>query len=182
MVRHYKKPLIALVVVVVIFAVALGGVLYTNKLRDDANRNLASQHLQSEAAKESFTDENGNPVTLTNYAGQPVIVTSWASWCPQCIDELATLNNQVEGAGIKVLAINRKESREVAGRYMLELPPLPNVTFILDSKDYYFNSLEGYAMPETIIYNKAGEIVFHGRGNSRPDELKVVIDGLKVAE
>lgn len=178
MFSQYKRPLTALGIVIFVFAVTLSVVLYSSKLRDDAKRNLAAQHLQSEAAKESFTDENGNPVTMSNYAGQAVIVTSWASWCPQCIDELTSLNNQVDGKNIPVLAINRKETKEVAGRYMLELQALPNVTFILDSNDYYFNSLEGYAMPETIIYNTAGETIFHGRGNSRQDELSAAIASL----
>lgn len=178
MLRTYRTPLLVLLLVILVFGLVISGVFYTKKLREATERNVAAQHLQSSAAAESFTDPAGNPVALNNYAGQAVIVTSWASWCPQCVEELTFLNKHVADKAIPVLAINRKESKEVAGRYMLELPALANVTFILDSNDYYFNSLEGYAMPETIIYNKAGEVVFHGRGITRHEDIAAVLEAL----
>lgn len=177
--KQYQKPIIVLAVLIFVFAAFLG-LSYFLKHRDaTALRDVAAKHLQSDEAKAAFTDINGTQIALSSYSGKPVVVTSWASWCPQCIDELTLLNEQVTDKNIPVLAINRKESREVAGRYMLEIPPLANVTYILDNQDYYFNSLEGYAMPETIIYGADGEVVFHGHGNTRPDELKAVLGGLQ---
>jgi hypothetical protein len=46
----------------------------------------------------------------------------------------------------------------------------------LDPTDYYFGNSSGYAMPETIVYARNGEVFLHQRGEIRPEELKQAID------
>jgi len=40
----------------------------------------------------SFPDLQGEPVALTSYAGRPLIVNFWATWCAPCIKEMPDLD------------------------------------------------------------------------------------------
>ena len=39
----------------------------------------------------SLTDLQGNPVSLSDYRGQTVLVNNWATWCPPCKEEMPAL-------------------------------------------------------------------------------------------
>ena len=141
-----------------------------------AELNEAARDLYSKEATGVFTDLHGKGLDLGDVAqGEVVVVTSWASWCPLCAQDLATINQVVgehaEGE-VHALAINRHESQEQAARYLLTVPELPKITYVLDTKDYYFGAVDGYAMPETLVYDRQGKIILHQRGNVSADELR----------
>ena len=49
---------------------------------------LRLKHLKLRKTNHSFTDLEGNAVGLTSYVGEVIVVSSWASWCPSCVDSL----------------------------------------------------------------------------------------------
>lgn len=131
----------------------------------------------------SFTDAAGEPVDLatTLEGDRPVVVTTWASWCPTCREQLLALQ-QVAATyqgEITFLAINRNETRAQAGRYLATLPDLPDLTILLDPDDRYYKDVAGYAMPETIVYSSAGEVLQHLHGDSTSAELEQALQTLQ---
>jgi thiol-disulfide isomerase/thioredoxin len=144
-------------------------------------KDVAEDALFSESVTALYTDMEGRPVVLDEYDDTLLVVTTWASWCPQCAGELSLINqivgNEFPGE-VRVLALNRDEPKEQAQRFLTTLPSLPNVTFTLDTADHYFSVIGGYAMPETVIYNAAGEITYHKRGNFTEEELRLVLQRL----
>lgn len=160
--------------------IVLGLITYTIRTeRIKREKDAAADVLFSVQAKEAYTDIEGRDIDLQGFDNKVVVITSWASWCPQCADELMLLNGAARERNderLQVLAINRNESKEMAQRFISTLPELERVNFVLDNQDFFFDSVVGYAMPETLFYNQAGELVVHKRGNLTPDEVRAAFD------
>jgi len=114
----------------------------------------------------SFTDYEGNAVSLSNFAGKPVVINSWAVWCPFCRQELpdfAALQKEF-GDQVTVIAIDRQEPLQKAMEYTDGLGISGDMLFLLDRNDSFYRAIGGFSMPETIFVSGTGDIVVHKRG------------------
>ncbi len=122
----------------------------------------------------SLQDYRGNTVTLTQFRGRPVVVNSWAAWCPFCREELkdfATVQKEF-GDRVVIIAIDRAEPLQTAKKYTDELGVTDDLVFLLDPQDSFYQSIGGFSMPETIFVDEGGNIVFHKRGPMRIEEIR----------
>ena len=127
----------------------------------------------------AYTDLLGNTVSLEKYLGKVMVVASWASWSPFSQNDLLMLSElaeQYNSGDVVFLAINRKENKEQAMRYVSTLPTLANVVVVLDPRDHFYSAVGGYAMPELLVYNQKGEIAGHFRGVAPKEEVRTLID------
>lgn len=122
----------------------------------------------------SLKDYAGTTVSLADFAGKPLVINSWASWCPFCraeLPDLAAVQKEVGGA-VAFLAIDRAESRDQAKRYSDALGLSSGLIFLLDPTDSFYQSIGGFSMPETIFVDKAGIIRDHKRGPMAASEIR----------
>lgn len=129
----------------------------------------------------TYTDINGNEISLEQYLGRVLIVTTWASWSPFTNADLTVLNDLVakyDATKVVALGINRMETREQAQRYKTTMPELSNVILVIDTADHFYKSVGGYAMPETLIFNTKGEKVEHIRGTIKKEEVEALLKTL----
>jgi len=75
--------------------------------------------------------EGGRPLSFVSFEGEPVelalapgeralLVHFWASWCPECAEELPALERAAracEGAPVRLAIVNVAESPEVIARF-----------------------------------------------------------------
>lgn len=121
---------------------------------------------------ESFTPEFTKSEKLT-------LVVSWASWSPYTPDEFSTISRLREIYSedeLDIVTLNRKESPEQIARFIKSYPLPDNVHSIVDVNDTYYKAISGFSMPESILYGKNGEVLFHTRTKLQSESLIALID------
>jgi len=127
-----------------------------------------------------FKDYDGNEVSIKDHIGTPLIINSWAAWCPFCREELkdfAIVQKEL-GDKVKFIAIDRRESLDVAKGYTGEIGVTNDLIFWLDSGDSFYKGIGGFSMPETIFVDAEGNVTLHKRGVMRIDEIRERIDNI----
>jgi peroxiredoxin len=125
-----------------------------------------------EAPDFTVYDLTGRQRSLSEFAGQPVWINFWGSWCPPCraeMPDLQTAYQQLQPQGIVMLAISINESTTAAARFA----SLNGVTFtILSDPD---RSATGAAYP---VFNFPTHIFVNRDGTIE----RVALKPLSVAE
>jgi thiol-disulfide isomerase/thioredoxin len=171
-----KTAVYTLGVMAVIIAVGVVIIFFLDESdKQKRNETPAAKALLIEDETKSFTDTEGNKVAFDDDFGKLMVVSSWASWCPQCGEDLKRLDEvakEFEGKEVVFLAINRGEDKYVAERYLTTIERPQTLRVILDPADYFFIKNEGYAMPETVVYDENGLVLQHQRGSLNQDDLR----------
>ncbi len=177
-----KSGLVTLLIMVVVIAAASSYFFLRNKSAlQKRNNTSAAQALLIDKTEKSFTDLDGKTVSVDNHFGKVMVVMSWASWCPACttdLEELGKVAQDYTKRGVVVMAVNRAEDKYAAERYLATFTVPPELTMVLDPDDHYFKNSDGYAMPETVIFNPNGSMALHEHGELQPEEVRKTLDEL----
>lgn len=180
---HLKSPSTAtftFMAVVCVVGLIIIIILQRSSKQAELAASSAGQAFTSETP-DTYTDTDGNVVSLSAMIGQPFMVTTWASWCPHCYADLETIDELLtDYPDLRVLAINRKESKAQVSRYLATQPDLERVELIIDTTDQFFSTVDGYTMPESLVFDETGKVVYHARGNINPIELRETLDEVLV--
>lgn len=134
--------------------------------RKDATSD-AGKTLSDTISGSHFTTLEGDPFSFDAYRDMVRVVNVWATWTPFSKDELTMLNDaaaKYAGSDVVIIAINRTEAQDRVKSYLARFGPFDALTFVQDQTDTYYKSIEGFSMPETIVYDKDGTIILHRRG------------------
>ena len=89
----------------------------------------------------ALTDIEGRTIKLSDFAGRPVWVNVWASWCAPCraeMPDIDTAYRELRGSGLTLLMISLGEDPAAVKRYLgtvrYELPVLLDPTFAFTEK------------------------------------------------
>lgn len=138
---------------------------------------LSAQPETTEPAQEEKTpapdftvyDLEGEPVKLSDFRGQPVVLNFWASWCGPCKNEMPDFQAAFEKYGDRVafmmvnLTDNTTETVETASALIADL----GYTFPV-----YYDTTEAASIlyrvssiPVTFFVDAQGDIVAYGTGS-----------------
>lgn len=128
-----------------------------------------------EATLEGFGDEA--PVEMADYAGRPLVVNFWATWCTPCVEEMPDLQRVHEQVGDEVtfLGINVRDAPSKAEPFVEEL----GITYDLavDSEGDYYREVGSMGMPTTLLVAPDGRIVARRVGAVTAAELRELLAG-----
>ncbi len=121
----------------------------------------------------TLQDLNGATVRLSDYAGRPVLINSWASWCPPCRAEMPDLEAYYQahkGEGFAVLALNAGEPKSTAASFAQNI----GMTFpvLLDPGSGVLNAMEIRNFPTSILVGRDGTVKAIHIGLFTPEALE----------
>lgn len=100
---------------------------------------------------------SGKKVSLSQWAGRPVLVNLWGSWCHPCRDEAGELRRFLAHHRGSVLGIDVEDSKQGARgfqqRYGVHFPS------IFDPKDVLVSRLKANGTPTTYFLDRRHRIV-----------------------
>jgi thiol-disulfide isomerase/thioredoxin len=172
-----KQNLLILLILMIVLGVAG---FFTWQILQKHLAETKEDNILSSQNEGDLTTLSGEKINLEDYRGRVRLVNSWASWSPFSARELFDLEKiaaEYKDMGMVVLAINRKEDPLLAQKYLDTLGTFQNVIFILDPDDTLYQEVGGYAMPESIIYDRDGNIYLHQRGDMTYENLKEAVEG-----
>lgn len=99
------------------------------------------------------------PVSLGAYAGRPVVLNLWASWCPPCRREMPAFEQaEAEFPHVAFVLVNQGESAQQARAFLAdEGLALRNV--LLDPASQAMQALQSRGLPTTLFFDAQGRLV-----------------------
>jgi len=123
----------------------------------------------------ALTTLDARPITLNAYAGKPVVLNLWASWCPPCRREMPVFEQaQDQFPGIAIVMVNQGESAQVAQAYLTrEGLKLNHV--LLDPNSETMRAAKSRGLPTTLFFDAEGRWVDSHMGELTSARLKDMI-------
>jgi len=117
---------------------------------------------------------DGNTFKLSDYRGKVVFINLWATFCGPCVKELphfVDFYHEHEDE-VAMLAVHPHFTTEDVPAYLAKQSW--DIPFVIDDADEtIFKTVNGsLALPQTIVLNKKGEVIYNKVGSVTPEVLQ----------
>lgn len=155
---HFRFPVIS------IFFLLLGlAWIWASRVRDIAafRERLAEPQAGFPAPDFQLTSLDGESLSLSQFAGQAVIVNFWASWCSPCKAEMPALERVYRenlSEGLVILGVNA--THQDSPRAVSQFVQAQGLTFpvLMDSDGGASRRYRTQALPTTFFIDRTGVI------------------------
>ncbi len=157
-------------IILIIAILGVIGLYFYNKYKVAPKINISKlEVLTSDSVK----------INITSLKGKKVIICFYASWCPNCIEELKILNTikHSELKNIEIVAITDEGIRKLN-----QFKTKTNYSFMFLTLTTSFSQININSIPTTYLLNTKGEIVYNKVGyiswedHSNIEHLKAIME------
>ena len=116
-----------------------------------------------------FVLADGSSKKLSDYEGQVLYISFWASWCGPCLtnfEKYEATRKELERIGVVLLNISVDKTEEAYKSSLIRQPIVGNNAWISDQSSIQ-EAYELYAIPTYHIITKDGDFYFLGDGSGR---------------
>lgn len=124
----------------------------------------------------------GEPFSLADYIGQPMVLNFWATWCEPCTREMPLLNDYAAAhPDLTVMALTDPDdaatSRQQVADFIQEYD-LAHIRFGADARSFLQLSMNAMQIPTTFILDGEGVVRFRHIGELTAHDLDVYLGEL----
>jgi len=132
---------------------------------------LDRSHAGAAAPDVQFQDPDGEPATLADFRGRPLLVNLWATWCAPCVVEMPSLDRLAarEGERVRVLALSQDLDGRAAVDRFFAARGFARLEPFLDRDMAFMTALRIGTLPTTILYDADGREVWRMTGMAEWD-------------
>lgn len=107
----------------------------------------------------TFAGPDGADASLQDFAGKPVLVNLWATWCAPCVAEMPTLDAVATtyGKRLAVLTISQDSQGASVVKPFFEKHKLPNLQGWIDPENQFGFHYATGMLPTTVLYDAQGK-------------------------
>jgi len=150
-IRKFRWAALSLVAVA-----GIAGILLASGSGNDTSTATERARIGGPAPDLEMIDFDGEPLTLSEYRGTPVVLNFWATWCPFCIAEMPDFEvvSQRLIDDVVFLGVNLQDERTQA----VALARDTGVTYRLadDPLGDVYSAFGGTSMPTTVFIDADG--------------------------
>ncbi len=158
-----------------------------SSVEDSLDESEVEEQTVLPAPNFKLTDEYGNEHTLTQYKGKVILLTFFATWCPNCDRELPVIetlyqecgNNLENVALIGVVApnIGREGSEEWIKDYLQQ--GVYSFPVLMDYEGFLTYQYGIEAVPSTFVINSEGHLMYYMPGVIGEDAMRNLIESMQ---
>lgn len=124
------------------------------------------------------TLRGGHTLNLSKLQGKPILLTFWASNCPDCLNEMPHLEDldlELSQKGLQIVGVSVYWDKLQRLRNLVQSADLP-YPVVYDSKKKLFHAVGGYyATPTTFLINPQGRVVMKKVGQMNIPAVRKMI-------
>ncbi len=159
-------------------AAGLGAVAGWQRLRPGAAADDAVALLLGQ----TLPDAGGAPLPLARFAGRPLVVNFWATWCPPCVEEmpeLSELHRELAPRGLAMIGIGIDTQPKIAEFAVKSPVSYPLVVAGMGGTEIgrRFGNQAG-VLPFTVLVGRDGRIAHRLLGRVDIARLRVMAEAL----
>ena len=124
-----------------------------------------------------FQTPAGAPLTMRSFAGKPLLLNFWATWCPPCVEELPLLDRffaENSGNGWQVLGLAVDQAAPV-NTFLQRMPlrfPVALAGFAGIELSKSLGNLSG-GLPFTVVFGASGAVAQRKIGLVKEGDLQL---------